>query len=60
MDYAKVVYRRAESGSGWKPGLLRGVSERAIELFPGNEGFLSLFYHNERQYFSLASFKSTY
>ena len=49
MDYARVLYRRAEEGGGWRPGALRDVLERAIELFPANEGFLSLFYHNERQ-----------
>lgn len=58
MDYAKILYRRAEEGSGWKPGLLRDVLEKAIALFPANEGFLSLFYHNERQSLPLIRRKS--
>ncbi|KAL8278570.1 hypothetical protein RQP46_009062 [Phenoliferia psychrophenolica] len=47
MSYAKLLYRRASGGGGFRPGQLRDVLERAIKEFPNNSLFLCLFYHNE-------------
>lgn len=49
MLYAKLVYRHASAGVGYKPGQLRDVLERAIKAFPNNSLFLSVFYYNERE-----------
>ncbi|RUS31601.1 hypothetical protein BC938DRAFT_477469, partial [Jimgerdemannia flammicorona] len=47
MTYAKLVYRHSVSGYAFRPGVLKGVLDRALNLFPNNTLFLSLFFYNE-------------
>ncbi|KAJ3044013.1 hypothetical protein HDV00_003542 [Rhizophlyctis rosea] len=45
-EYARLMYRHSRLGA-FKPGLLREVLERALERFPSNTIFLSLYGLNE-------------
>lgn len=46
--YAKIAYFHSRAGSSFKPGTLRDILEqRALQYFPQNTIFLSLFSHNE-------------
>ncbi|GAA5922599.1 uncharacterized protein JCM15063_003358 [Sporobolomyces koalae] len=46
MLYAKLLYRHS-TRAAYRPGQLRDLLERAIEVYKNNTVFLSLFYHNE-------------
>ena len=48
--YAKLLHRHMLFGGGYRPAQLRKVLERAIVQFPNDTLFLSLFYHNEREF----------
>ncbi|TPX68733.1 hypothetical protein SpCBS45565_g02910 [Spizellomyces sp. 'palustris'] len=45
--YVRLLYRHSVSGSAFKPGILRGVLETALDKFPCNTMFLSLYGWNE-------------
>ncbi|KNC97470.1 uncharacterized protein SPPG_07387 [Spizellomyces punctatus DAOM BR117] len=45
--YVRLLYRHSVSGSAFKPGILRGVLETALDKFPCNTIFLSLYGWNE-------------
>ncbi|GAA5861515.1 hypothetical protein JCM3774_000276 [Rhodotorula dairenensis] len=45
--YAKLLHRHMLFGGGYRPAQLRKVLERAIQQFPNDTLFLSLFYYNE-------------
>ncbi|KAK4703296.1 nuclear exosome regulator NRDE2, partial [Phenoliferia sp. Uapishka_3] len=47
MLYVKLLYRHSSAGGGFRPSQLREVLERAIKVFPNNQLFLSVFFHNE-------------
>ena len=50
IEYAGFLYNHATNrsdGLGHKPGLLRQLMERAIDLFPNNTMFLSFYIWNE-------------
>lgn len=47
--YAKLLHRHMLFGGGYRPAQLRNVLERAIQQFPNDTLFLSLFYYNERE-----------
>lgn len=50
MFYVKLLYRHSTAGTGYRPHQLRDVCERAIHEFKNNSLFLSVFYHNEREF----------
>lgn len=44
---AKLHYRHQELNGSWRPGDLRGILEEAIDTFPNNSVFHSLYLYNE-------------
>ncbi|KAJ3299178.1 hypothetical protein HK104_009782 [Borealophlyctis nickersoniae] len=46
-EYVRLLFRHATGGGAFKPSTLRDVLERAMERFPNNTIFLSLYGWNE-------------